>query len=59
MSQPDQDQELVERQRSVRIPADSFFYERIIPVLLILMAAVMVVIILVAAGVLLGIVPYR
>ncbi len=59
MSQPNRDPELVERQRSVRIPANSLFYERIVPALLILMAVVMTIVVLLAAGVLLGIVPYR
>jgi len=59
MPQPDRDQELGARQSSVRIPAGSFFYERVIPALLILLAVMTVIIVLLAAGVLLGIVPYR
>lgn len=41
-----------------RFPADSPFYNKIIPVLLIGMAMITVLFILLAAGVLLGLVPY-
>jgi hypothetical protein len=42
-----------------RIPARSFFYTRIAPVILVVLAVVTLALIAVAAGVLLGIVPYR
>jgi hypothetical protein len=42
-----------------RVPMDSKFYHRVLPVLLIGMAVVMVVLIVVALGVLLGFTPYR
>jgi hypothetical protein len=42
-----------------RIPAGSFFYTKVAPVLLIVLAAVTLALIAVATGVLLGIVPYR
>jgi hypothetical protein len=42
-----------------RLPANSVFYNRVIPLLLIGMAVVTVIFILIAAGVLLGLVPYQ
>jgi hypothetical protein len=42
-----------------RIPANSVFYNRVIPILLIGMAIATAVFILIAAGVLLGLVPYQ
>jgi hypothetical protein len=42
-----------------RISAGSFFYTRVAPVLLVILAVVTLALIAVAAGVLLGIVPYR
>jgi hypothetical protein len=41
------------------MPKDSILYERIVPALLLVFGIVMVVLILLAAGVLLGIVPFR
>jgi hypothetical protein len=42
-----------------RVPEESFFYTRVVPILLISMAVIMGVLIIVAAGVLLGVVPFR
>lgn len=42
-----------------RMPENSVFYEKLVPVLLILMALIMVVLILFAVGVLIGVVPFR
>lgn len=42
-----------------RMPADSPFYDKILPILLIFLAAITLILILVAAGVLLGIVPFN
>lgn len=42
-----------------RIPQNSLFYEKVIPILLIAMAVLTAVFIVVAAGVLLGFVPFR
>lgn len=42
-----------------RVPVDSKFYHRVLPVLLVSMAVVMFVLIVVALGVLLGFTPYR
>ena len=42
-----------------RIPAQSVFYDKVIPLLLIGMGILTVACILVAAGVLLGFVPYK
>lgn len=42
-----------------RMPEGSLFYERVVPALLVLLGIVTVVLILFAAGVLLGIVPFR
>jgi hypothetical protein len=42
-----------------RVPAESNFYTRVLPVLLVGMAVVMAVLIVVALGVLLGFTPYR
>jgi hypothetical protein len=41
-----------------RMPQNSLFYERIVPILLVSMAVVMVVLILLAAGVLLGFISF-
>jgi hypothetical protein len=43
---------------SSRMPEDSLFYERLIPILLVLLAIIMVILILFAIGILLGIVPF-
>lgn len=48
----------MKRDRS-RIPAGSFFYNKLVPILLIGMAILTVLFILIAAGVLLGLVPYQ
>jgi hypothetical protein len=45
--------------RGSRIPAGSIFYTRILPVVLVALAVVTLALIVVAAGVVLGIVPYR
>jgi len=42
---------------SKRMPADSIFYDKLVPVILIALAVLMVIVILAAAGILLGIVP--
>ena len=42
-----------------RIPANSVFYNRIIPLILIVMAIVTMIFVLIAAGILLGLVPFR
>ncbi len=44
---------------SSRMPEDSVFYEKVIPVLLIGLGIVTAILILVAAGILLGIIPYQ
>ena len=41
------------------MPANSVFYDKVVPLLLIGMAIITVVCILIAAGVLLGFVPYK
>lgn len=46
------------RDRS-RMPANSVFFDKVIPILLIGMAILTAAFILIAAGVLLGVVPYR
>lgn len=43
---------------SHRMPKNSLFYERIVPILLIGMAVVLVVLVLLAAGVLLGFISF-
>jgi len=45
--------------RSARMPEKSLFYEKVIPALFILLGIVMVILILFAAGVLLGVVPFK
>lgn len=46
--------------RSVsRIPSDSLFYDRIVPILLVVLGIIMFILILFALGVLLGIVPFK
>jgi hypothetical protein len=47
------------RRARSRVPEDSIFYTRIVPLLLILMGIVMTALILVALGVLLGWVPWQ
>jgi hypothetical protein len=47
------------RRARSRVPEDSIFYTRIVPLLLIFMGIVMTALILVALGVLLGWVPWR
>ncbi len=42
-----------------RVPEGSIFYTKVVPILLVGMAVIMGVLILVAAGVLLGIIPFR
>jgi len=42
-----------------RMPENSAFYEKVVPGLLILLAIVMVILILFAAGILVGVVPFR
>jgi hypothetical protein len=42
-----------------RVPENSSFYNRVLPVVLIALAVVMVVLIVVALGVLLGYTPYQ
>lgn len=42
-----------------RVPEESVFYTKVVPLLLVGMAVVMAALILIAAGVLLGIVPFR
>jgi hypothetical protein len=50
----------VERARHTRrLPDQSFFYERLVPILLVILGLVMAGLIIVAAGVLLGLVQYR
>ena len=44
---------------SNRMPADSAFYDKILPILLISLAALTVILILAAAGILLGIIPFN
>ena len=41
------------------MPANSFFYEKVVPVLLIGMAVLTVVFVLFAAGILLGFIPFQ
>ena len=48
----------VSRDKS-HMPANSIFYDKVIPILLIGMAVIMVVCIVIAAGVVLGFVPFR
>jgi hypothetical protein len=45
--------------RESRIPGDSWIYRRALPVLLLLMGVVTIGLILTAAGVLLGVIPWR
>lgn len=47
------------RRGKSRVPEDSVFYNRVVPILLAGMAVLTVVLILVAAGVLLGFVPFQ
>jgi accessory gene regulator protein AgrB len=42
-----------------RMPENSVFYERVVPGLLIMLGIIMVILILFAAGILVGIVPFR
>ncbi len=42
-----------------RIPDESFFYERLVPILLLILGLVMAALIIIAAGVLLGFIQYR
>lgn len=58
MSAPKNTPRKVQQDKS-RIPLDSFFYNKVVPILLIVMAVVTAIIILIAAGVLLGFVPFR
>jgi hypothetical protein len=54
MTESEQKKDEKGRPAANRMPDDSVFYEKIVPILLIGLAAVMVILILVAAGVLLG-----
>jgi hypothetical protein len=47
------------RRDKARMPENSIFYGRIIPLLLLSLAVIMVALIVVAAGVLLGFIPFR
>jgi hypothetical protein len=42
-----------------RVPSDSLFYDRVIPILLVVLGIIMAILILFALGVLLGIVPFK
>ncbi len=42
-----------------RIPEQSFFYDRLVPILLLILGLVMATLIAIAAGVLLGFIQYR
>lgn len=42
-----------------RIPEQSGFYIKVVPILLVSMAVLLIVLIIIAAGVLLGFVPYQ
>ncbi|MBI3942507.1 MAG: hypothetical protein HY326_05790 [Chloroflexi bacterium] len=53
-SKPDKDQRLP----SSRMPSDSMFFDRIIPVVLGLLGLLLLLIVLIALGVLLRIIPY-
>jgi hypothetical protein len=44
-------------ENSKRMPADSTFYNKLVPIILIALAVLMVIVILAAAGILLGLVP--
>ncbi len=54
-TQPPQDP----RQHTRRMPEQSLFYDRIVPLILIVLGIIMVVLIAVAAGVLLGYIHYQ
>jgi hypothetical protein len=41
-----------------RMPADSTFYDKVVPAILIFLAAITIILILVAIGVLVGIIPF-
>jgi hypothetical protein len=43
---------------SNRMPADSTFFDKVVPALLIFLAAITIILILVAIGVLVGIIPF-
>jgi hypothetical protein len=43
---------------SNRMPTDSTFYDKVVPVLLIFLAAITIILILIAIGVLVGIIPF-
>lgn len=47
------------KNKTSRVPENSGFYNRVLPVVLIALAVVMVVLIVVALGVLLGYTPYH
>ncbi len=47
------------RRSTTHMPENSFFYEKVVPALLIGMGVVTAALILLAAGVLLGVVPFR
>ncbi|MEW5988760.1 MAG: hypothetical protein AB1791_19195 [Chloroflexota bacterium] len=44
--------------RQSRIPRDSFFFERVFPILLIILGVITLLLIIVAAGILLGLIPF-
>ncbi|MEW6568538.1 MAG: hypothetical protein AB1449_10325 [Chloroflexota bacterium] len=48
-----------ERRRQARVPEDSIFYSRLVPILMVAMGILTVILILVAVGVLIGLVPFR
>lgn len=45
--------------RQSRMPSDSFFYERVIPAILIGLGVITLLLILVAAGIVVGVIPFR
>lgn len=47
------------RRHARRMPAQSIFYDRLLPIIFIVLTAVMIALIVIAAGVLLGFVHYR
>ncbi len=42
-----------------RLPDQSFFYDRLVPILLVILGLIMATLIVIAAGVLLGFIQYR
>lgn len=51
--------ELADKRATLRIPAGSVLYERVVPIVLVLLALILAIVVLIVVGVVVRILPYR